>query len=177
MTSINVPKRCVGVNVDNAKTNKPPAHPSNFAMSYSNHIEGSQLVLQPRFSHRHADVHLHSEGDNTLCIGANSQTQVRLNSKGVTAIKPLHQAVDGIPRPLLHVANLHEQTDAVFGNSTATRTTRAPDSEAKSDSWNCCEIVHGMRSPLGASPSGSTAASMLGDDHERDGRVGLGVRI
>lgn len=93
--------------------------------TYTTHIEGSQLVLQPRFAQRHADVHLNSEGDNTLCIGANHQTQLRLNSAGVTATQPLRQDVEGIPRPLLHVANLHEQTDAVFGHSTATLTTPA----------------------------------------------------
>ena len=36
-----------------------------------------------------------------------------------------------------------------FGQS---KSPRAPESAAKSDSWNCCESVHGIRSPDGASP-------------------------
>lgn len=41
----------------------------------------------------------------------------------------------------------------------AMRTTRAPESDGNSASWNCCEMVHGMRSPVGDPPCASVASA------------------
>ena len=43
---------------------------------------------------------------------------------------------------------------------TAIRTTRAPERDANSASWNCCDIVHGIMSPDGASPRAMARATL-----------------
>ena len=87
-------------------------------MFATKHLECRKLVLG-----HHGTTELETEGDLSLC--PNRREVLRLEDEAVTSRVAIRQKVGGTVREMLHDANLHEQTDAVFGNSTATRTTPA----------------------------------------------------